>query len=192
MDGRIVVEQPTPPAQAATTPVASTSLKYLVLNPDVYFHQIVREAKSVILAGGTMQPMSRITTQLFPRVENITRFSCGHVVPSENVVTLTMPKGPSNLMFNFSFSHRSKQNQIDELGRTMMNMANIVPHGMVVFLPSYNYEAVVMARWKETGLLHTLNSKKEMFHETRGSGAAVSERTLRNYATAARSAPSRG
>ena len=194
MDGRIVVEQQQPPQQpppqpqqtTATTPPSTLSLKYLVLNPDVYFRQIVEEAKSVILAGGTMQPMSRITTQLFPRVENITTFSCGHVVPSENVITITMPKGPSNVQFNFSFSYRSNNKQIDELGRSISNMCNIVPNGMVVFLPSYNYESVVMKRWKSTGMLNTLNVKKQIFHEARGSGASVAENTLRNYSLAAK------
>ena len=200
-DGRIVVEFEPITSTSTQSSFSSTNqstnqssstfsiaLKYLVLNPDVYFKKIVSEAKSVILAGGTMQPMSRITTQLFPRMnQSITRFSCGHVVPKENVITITMPKGPTNMTYNFSFTHRSNPKQIDELGRSMLNMCNIVPHGMVVFLPSYNYEAVVMQRWKQTGLLRSLNVKKEIFREERGSGTSVAERTLRNYSIAAKS-----
>ena len=33
-------------------------IKYLLLNPSTQFTSIVREARSVILAGGTMEPVS--------------------------------------------------------------------------------------------------------------------------------------
>lgn len=34
-----------------------SSIKFLLLNPEVHFTSILEEAKSVILAGGTMQPV---------------------------------------------------------------------------------------------------------------------------------------
>ena len=33
-------------------------MKFLLLNPAVHFVEVVNEAKSVIIAGGTMQPVS--------------------------------------------------------------------------------------------------------------------------------------
>ena len=33
-------------------------VKYQLLNPSVYFQEIVNDARSVILAGGTMSPVS--------------------------------------------------------------------------------------------------------------------------------------
>ncbi len=38
--------------------LSSSSLKFLLLNPSVHFTRIVREASSVVVAGGTMQPVS--------------------------------------------------------------------------------------------------------------------------------------
>ena len=34
---------------------------------------------------------------------------------------------------------RTKQSTIDELGLAILALSNIVPKGMVVFLPSYGY-----------------------------------------------------
>lgn len=38
--------------------IALSSLKFLLLNPAVHFSPIVQEARAVIVAGGTMQPVS--------------------------------------------------------------------------------------------------------------------------------------
>ena len=40
--------------------LSSSSLKFLLLNPAVHFTSIVREARAVIVAGGTMQPVNEI------------------------------------------------------------------------------------------------------------------------------------
>ena len=34
------------------------SVKFLLLNPAVHFASVVKEARAVIVAGGTMQPVS--------------------------------------------------------------------------------------------------------------------------------------
>ena len=34
-----------------------SSLKFLLLNPAVYFENIISEARAVIVAGGTMEPV---------------------------------------------------------------------------------------------------------------------------------------
>jgi chromosome transmission fidelity protein 1 len=52
-DGRIVTS-------FGDTDNPSVSIKYMLLNPADAFKPVVEEAKSVILAGGTMEPVSRI------------------------------------------------------------------------------------------------------------------------------------
>lgn len=47
-----------------------------------------------------------------------------------------------------------------ELGQILSNLVNIVPDGMVVFLPSYSFLNAIRAKWKETGVLDRLNQKK--------------------------------
>lgn len=51
-DGRIVVS-----ATSASSRVVS--LKYLLLNPEGTFRDVVEEARAVVLAGGTMAPVRR-------------------------------------------------------------------------------------------------------------------------------------
>ena len=52
-----------------------------------------------MVAGGTMQPISEFRDQLFVRggakEERIVHFSCGHVVPKENLMPIILSAGPS-------------------------------------------------------------------------------------------------
>jgi len=41
-----------------TDKFSNSSLKFLLLNPAVHFADILVEARAVIIAGGTMQPVS--------------------------------------------------------------------------------------------------------------------------------------
>ncbi len=52
--------------------------------------------------------------------------------------------------------------QLDELGRTILNLCNVVPGGIVVFFPSYDYEKKVHAHWEASGILSKLEKRKKV------------------------------
>jgi len=58
-----------------------------------------------------MEPISEFTDQLFnfnnSNCERIVNFSCGHVVPSENILPLIMCSGPTGKQLGFSFQERT-------------------------------------------------------------------------------------
>ena len=70
--------------------------------------QVVHSASSLILAGGTLQPFSAITSQLLPRLppSRLRLFACGHIVPSRNVAAMAVGTGPSGLALDFTFHSR--------------------------------------------------------------------------------------
>ncbi|KAH0073180.1 ATP-dependent RNA helicase CHL1, partial [Aureobasidium melanogenum] len=86
-----------------------TKVKYMLLDPSEHFRDIVEEARAVILAGGTMSPMSDYTAQLFPYLDKtrITTLSCGHVIPTTNLFVSPVVTSQNNTEFNFSFSSRN-------------------------------------------------------------------------------------
>lgn len=125
-------------------------LKYLLLDPTQHFKEIVEEAHAVVLAGGTMSPMSDYTNNLFsylPR-ERVQTLSCGHVIPSENLLAATVPKGPTGKDFDFTFDRRQSVEMLDELGRAILHFSQDIPDGLVVFFPSYAYLDCAAERWK--------------------------------------------
>lgn len=67
--------------------------------------------RSVIVAGGTMQPISEFREQLFQNagaeLSRIIAFSCGHVIPPENILPIIVSEGPSGKKLDFSFEFRN-------------------------------------------------------------------------------------
>ena len=52
--------------------------------------------------------------------------------------------------------------KIAELGQILLNFTNVVPAGMVVFVPSYGFLNVVTEKWRASGVLEKLGAKKKV------------------------------
>ncbi|EED93598.1 DNA helicase, partial [Thalassiosira pseudonana CCMP1335] len=168
-----------------------------------FLDNIVEEAHAVVLAGGTLRPFSHLAREydvvhntsgsssasppssLVQITQQLTTFTCGHVIPPSNVVTACLSFGPTSHKLDFRHNSRSSNAMIDELGRVLLNMCNVVPSGFVVFLPSYNYESQVFQRWRSTGMLAQIDKKKRIHREPKNSRDL--ETALARYSTEASS-----
>ncbi|GFN82548.1 ATP-dependent DNA helicase chl1 [Plakobranchus ocellatus] len=70
--------------------------------------------------------------------------------------------------------------KVEELGRVVCNICNIVPGGIVCFFPSYDYEKLVLAAWERSGVLAKIQLKKKVLTEPKRSGLA--DQVLSEYA----------
>ncbi|XP_015998183.2 ATP-dependent DNA helicase DDX11 isoform X2 [Rousettus aegyptiacus] len=160
-DGRVILSR-----QGS---LSQSSLKLLLLNPAVPFAQVVKECRAVVIAGGTMQPVSDFREQLLActgvEAERVVEFSCGHVIPPDNILPLIICSGPSNQQLEFTYLKRELPQMMDEIGRILCNLCNVVPGGVVCFFPSYEYQRQVHAHWDKSGLLARLAVRKKIFQE---------------------------
>ncbi|CAD6914062.1 unnamed protein product [Tilletia laevis] len=187
-DGRVFVSispapspSPPPAGKGGAAGEKSMVLRYQLLNPADSFAEVVREARSVILLGGTMEPMSDFRTQLFPDVpkDRFTTFSCGHIIPPSNLHAAVLTTAPrTNRAFEFKWDARSDTVLLDDLGTVLLNLCAVVPGGLVVFVPSYGFLEAVWTRWEKSGLLARLDAKKKIFQEPKSTSdvEAVFER----------------
>ncbi|XP_047721012.1 ATP-dependent DNA helicase DDX11 isoform X4 [Prionailurus viverrinus] len=101
-DGRVILNR-----QGS---LSQSSLKFLLLNPAVHFAQVVKECRAVVIAGGTMQPVSDFREQLLAcagvEAERVVEFSCGHVIPPDNILPLVICSGPSSQQLEFTYQKR--------------------------------------------------------------------------------------
>ncbi|KAF1335315.1 Atp-dependent RNA helicase, partial [Globisporangium splendens] len=177
-DGRILA-QPPQPAKGI-----EGAIKFILMNPAIHFEEIVEKARSVILAGGTMQPISQVIGQLFSKIprDRVDLFSCGHVIPPENLVGFSLSSGPSQKHLEFTFARRGDTEALDELGRILLNLVRVVPGGIVVFFPSYRFEEMTVQRWQTTTQFHDLNARKQVFREPKQADELA--RVLSQYSAA--------
>ncbi|XP_061577917.1 ATP-dependent DNA helicase DDX11 [Cololabis saira] len=160
-DGRVVVHR--------QGTLSESSVKFLLLNPAVHFAQVLEECRAVIIAGGTMQPVSDFKQELLFSAgvgeERIIEFSCGHVIPPDNILPIVLCSGPSGQELDFTFQNRDSPRMMDETGRILSNICNVVPGGVVCFFPSYEYSKRIISHWEASGALTRLGNKKKIFQE---------------------------
>ncbi|GJQ82856.1 hypothetical protein Trydic_g2595 [Trypoxylus dichotomus] len=167
-DGRIMVLNSSDKTQR--------KLQFLLLNPTENFKDIVREARAVIVAGGTMKPVHEFRNRLFMNAgadaSRIVEFSCDHIIPAENILPIIFARGPKQESLLFNYENRfSMGNTVKSL---LLETCKIVPGGVVVFFPSYKYENWIWQQLKDT------NFGRHVFREPQKSSGV--DQVLESYA----------
>lgn len=167
-DGRIIINK------------KERVIKYIMLNASMQFRGILDQAKSVVLASGTLSPLETIMPLFEGKYkENIYRFQCDHIVDPSRLLALAVPSGPSGKVFDFRHPHRMDPSIIADLGRAVVNVCNVTPGGIVVFFSSFAYCDQVIQAWKKDGILDRIQRKKDVYVEPRS--AVEVESVLTQY-----------
>jgi chromosome transmission fidelity protein 1 len=105
------------------------TLRYMLLDPTYHFKDIVEEARAVVLAGGTMSPVSIHETYIFaPNTlkmndyeqhllsyldpARIQTMSCGHVISPSSLLAVPVLQTPEGTEFDFTFEGRNKESTV--------------------------------------------------------------------------------
>ncbi|KAA1116221.1 ATP-dependent DNA helicase chl1 [Puccinia graminis f. sp. tritici] len=179
-DGRILMVS----ERSTASDQPTITIKYQLLDASSSFSDIVSEARSVVLAGGTMAPLDDFHSQLFPFVspEKILDFSCSHIVPPEHLLVRAVSKGPMGTNLQLKFSSKDDPKMQNDLGQSVANICNIIKDGVICFFPSYASLDTLTDRWKKTGLWTRLENKKKIFIEPKS--AADVDKILNGYSAA--------
>lgn len=150
-----------------------TSLNYMLLDPSEVFKEIVEDARCVVLAGGTMEPIDDYTNYLFPYIDEskIKKFTCGHVIPKENLDVFVV--GGKTREFDFSFDKRNDSVMIKDLGSAILSLIKTIPAGVVIFFPSYKFLSDIVNVWKSCSVWDDLNNVKQVFSESSSNNILV-------------------
>lgn len=138
-----------------------------------------------------MKPIAELTDQLFAgQTERLRDFSFGHVVAPDAICARVMAKGASGQRFLFNFANKSNKELVTELGKCLLDVAQAVPAGVVVFFCSYDYMHTVHEHLRREGLLERIQRHKTVFMEPKQAGQT--EKILHEYATAVKRGPKGG
>ncbi|POM76323.1 Helicase-like, DEXD box c2 type domain containing hypothetical protein [Phytophthora palmivora] len=147
---------------------------YWCFHPGIAFREIcANNVHNVILTSGTLSPLDTTVKELgigFPvRLEN------NHVVDSDQVWVGVVGTGVTGKRLNSSYNFRSTETYLLELGNTIVNFTRLVPHGLLVFFPSYSILEESVDKWQRPvagdsalSIWDRIVQQKQTFVEPRG------------------------
>jgi regulator of telomere elongation helicase 1 len=123
--------------------------------------------------SGTLSPLDTTVKELgidFPvRLEN------NHVVDADQVWVGVVGTGVTGKRLNSSYNFRSTETYLLELGNTIVNFTRLVPHGLLVFFPSYSILEESIDKWQRpasgeatSSIWDRIVQQKQTFVEPRG------------------------
>ncbi|KRY77245.1 Fanconi anemia group J -like protein [Trichinella pseudospiralis] len=157
------------------------SINFWCMNPAVAFDDVSSKTKSVILASGTLSPLKTYATELgLPFQFSL---EAPHVVPPERMWIGSIGVGPNDIPLKATFQQAESFAFQDELASVLIDVCNIVPGGILCFIPSYRLLNKLVDRWKQVpGLWDKLNDCKQVIVEPKGSEHLESALTSFYYA----------
>ncbi|KFV68203.1 Regulator of telomere elongation helicase 1, partial [Dryobates pubescens] len=146
------------------------TLSYWCFSPGYCMQELVGQGvRSIILTSGTLSPLSSFTMEMqipFPVcLEN------PHVISKHQLWVGIIPKGPDGTELTSSYDRRFSEDYLSSLGKTVGNLVRVVPHGMLIFFPSYPVMDKSLEYWREHDLAKRIEEVKPMFVEPRNKGS---------------------
>eukprot|EP00069_Balaena_mysticetus_P022640 bmy_14489T0 len=144
-------------------------LSYWCFSPGHSMRELVRQGiRTLILTSGTLAPVSSFTLEMqipFPVcLEN------PHVIDKHQIWVGIVPKGPDGAQLSSAFDKRFSDECLSSLGKALGNIARVVPHGLLVFFPSYPVMEKSLEFWRARDFARKLEALKPLFVEPRTKG----------------------
>ncbi|KAG6973499.1 hypothetical protein JG688_00003507 [Phytophthora aleatoria] len=128
---------------------------------------------NVILTSGTLSPLDTTVKEL--GIEFPVRLENNHVVDADQVWVGVVGTGVTGKKLNSSYNFRSTETYLLELGNTIVNFTRLVPHGLLVFFPSYSILEESIDKWQRPAagesalsIWDRIVQQKQTFVEPRG------------------------
>ncbi|GJQ13750.1 hypothetical protein GpartN1_g5541.t1 [Galdieria partita] len=143
------------------------TFRLLVLHAANNLTEIISSVRSVVFAGGTLEPLRDIKLRLLGAFEDSRIVHCAfdHVIPDNHILPMIVSRGPTRIPLEFTYTTRRSEFLIQELGRILLNVCRVVPGGVVMFFSSYSYCSYVVNYLEQTDIWKSLERQKPIFKE---------------------------
>ncbi|XP_075819494.1 regulator of telomere elongation helicase 1 isoform X1 [Microtus pennsylvanicus] len=145
-------------------------LSYWCFSPSHSMRELVCQGvRTLILTSGTLAPLSSFALEMqipFPvRLEN------PHIIDRNQLWVGVIPRGPDGVQLSSAYDKRFSNECLSSLGKALGNIARVVPHGLLVFFPSYPVMEKSLEFWRAQDLAKKVEVLKPLFVEPRNKGS---------------------
>ncbi|XP_033941971.1 LOW QUALITY PROTEIN: regulator of telomere elongation helicase 1 [Pseudochaenichthys georgianus] len=144
-------------------------LSYWCFSPGYSMQSLVDQGvRCIILTSGTLSPLSSFTSEM--RIKFPVSLENSHVIERDQIFVSVVERGPDGEQLSSAFARRFIPENMSSLGRTVANLSRVVPHGLLVFFPSFSVMERTLDFWRANGHADRIETVKPMFVEPRGKG----------------------
>nr|CAD7194019.1 unnamed protein product [Timema douglasi] len=151
---------------ATKTPLAvgGNTISYWCFSPGFGMQRLVEQGvRSIVLTSGTLSPLKSLISELGIPITVV--LENPHIIKRNQVCVGILSKGPDGTPLNSSYNTRNDPKYITSLGRSILNLTRIIPHGMLVFFPSYPIMKNCHEKWQNEGIWSKIAEIKAIFVE---------------------------
>ncbi|KAJ8675354.1 hypothetical protein QAD02_011140 [Eretmocerus hayati] len=139
-------------------------ISYWCFSPGFGMQQLIDHgARSIILTSGTLSPLkpfiSEIGIDISVQLEN------PHIVTEKQICVGVVSNGCDGHMLNSSYNTRNDPKYITSLGQSIKVLSCVLPHGLLVFFPSYPIMRKCQDDWQKAGIWTQIENRKPIFVE---------------------------
>ncbi|XP_020485971.1 regulator of telomere elongation helicase 1 isoform X2 [Labrus bergylta] len=127
-----------------------------------------QEVRCIILTSGTLSPLTSFTSEM--RIEFPVTLENKHVIERDQIFVTVIDRGPDGVELSSAFDRRFIPENMASLGNTIANLSRVVPHGLLVFFPSFPLMEKTLEFWRAHGHADRIENVKPMFVEPKGKG----------------------
>nr|WCZ58534.1 general transcription and DNA repair factor IIH helicase subunit [Andalucia godoyi] len=169
----IVIE----PYDPRTPTIHNPVLQLACVDASLAIRPVFAKFDSVVITSGTLSPLDMYPKMLDFRAAVTASFPI--TLPRNCMCPLIVSKGPDQTPISSEFSVRNTPAVIRNFGELLLDVATVVPDGILCFFPSYLYMEDVISVWNDMGVMAKLSEKKLIYLET--PGTAETSRALEHY-----------
>lgn len=142
----------------------SCTMHLSCMDASIAIRPVMQRFQSVVITSGTLSPL-----EMYPKIldfEPAVMASLSMTLARPCVAPLIVTKGNDQVAITSRFESREDPAVIRNYGNLVLEMASIVPDGIVVFFTSYVYMENVVATWYDQRIIDELLKFKLLFIET--------------------------
>ncbi|XP_042265634.1 regulator of telomere elongation helicase 1 isoform X2 [Thunnus maccoyii] len=142
-------------------------LSYWCFSPGFSMQDLVNQGvRCIILTSGTLSPLSSFTSEM--RIKFPVSLENSHVIERDQIFVSVVEQGPDDVRLSSAFDRRFVPENMSSLGSTVANLSRVVPHGLLVFFPSFFLMEKNLEFWRANGHADRIEKIKPMFVEPKG------------------------
>ncbi|XP_040918142.1 regulator of telomere elongation helicase 1-like [Toxotes jaculatrix] len=144
-------------------------LSYWCFSPGFSMQDLKSQGvRCIILTSGTLSPLTSFTSEM--RIEFPVCLENSHVIERDQIFVSIIERGPDGEQLSSAFDRRFVPENMTSLGNTVANLSRVVPHGLLVFFPSFPLMEKTLEFWRANGHADRIDSIKPIFVEPKGKG----------------------